>query len=48
MYFVNRFSLLYYGLNMFLVLIICAPLKNSPYISLNVFKILIFYFRYQN
>jgi len=36
------------GLNMFLVLTFCAPLKNSPYISLNVFKILTFYLRYQN
>jgi len=28
--------------------ILRAPLKNIPYISLNVFKILVFYFRYQN
>jgi len=36
------------GLNMFLVLTFCTHLKNSPYISLNVFKILTFYLRYQN
>jgi len=31
---------------MFLVLTFCVSLKNSPYISLNVFKILTFYLRY--
>jgi len=36
------------GLNMFLVLTFCAPLKNNPYISLNVFKILTFYLCYKN
>jgi len=36
------------GLSMFLIHTFCAPLKNSPHISLNVFKILTFYIRYQN
>jgi len=34
-----------YGLNMFLVSTFYAPLKNNPYISLNVFKIPTFFHR---
>jgi len=35
-------------LNMTLILTFCVPLKNSIYISLNVFKTFTFYLRYQN
>jgi len=41
----NQSLLIENGLNMFMVSIFCHSLTNSPYISINVFKIFTFFLR---